>query len=61
LTSLSGTTLVAHWYDPRTGTSRYIGSFPRTAETITFMPPGIGPDWVLVLDDAERGYPIPGK
>ena len=30
-------------------------------EKITFRAPETGPDWVLVLDDAARGYPPPGR
>jgi hypothetical protein len=59
---LSGTDLVAWWYDPRTGTATPAGRFPRTA-TPAFTPPtsGLGNDWVLVLDDAAKNYPPPGR
>ena len=53
--SLAGQTLVAHWYDPRTGAARFIGTFPRTGH-LTFTPPGVGPDWILILDDESKGY-----
>lgn len=57
--ALSGARLNVWWYDPRTGTATPAGSFAKTA-TLTFVPPAEGPDWVLVLDDASRGFPPPG-
>ncbi len=59
LQRLTGTTLLAHWYNPRTGTTHRIGEVSRVGRR-TFTPPGGGPDWVLVLDDAARHYPAPG-
>jgi hypothetical protein len=59
LERLSGETLLAHWYNPRNGTARRIGSL-RRAGAQAFTPPAGGPDWVLVLDDAARGFPAPG-
>ena len=40
---------------------RAIGEFPNSGER-AFLPPDAGEqlDWVLVLDDAARGYPAPG-
>ena len=69
---ISGKTVRAWWFDPRNGTSRRIGEFPKTPtakETpwsgtfLSFTPPSSGPgnDWVLVLDDAARNFPAPGK
>ncbi|MGQ9699324.1 MAG: putative collagen-binding domain-containing protein, partial [Armatimonadota bacterium] len=48
-------------YDPREGTARMIGSFP-PAGTREFVPPSAGEDcdWVLVLDDHTKGFPVPG-
>jgi hypothetical protein len=59
---LSGDTIRAYWYDPRHGTSSLIGQFKK-AEYQDFTPPstGQGNDWVLVLDDASKNYPAPGK
>jgi len=59
---LSGNVIKAYWYDPRLGTSAYIGEFPKT-ESREFTPPssGRGNDWVLVLDDAAKGYAEPGR
>ena len=48
---ISGEKITAHWYDPRTGNSSYIGVYDNHG-TNTFIPPtsGKGYDWVLVLD-----------
>jgi hypothetical protein len=58
---LSGTTIKAYWYDPRTGTATHIEDFPKP-EGRQFTPPssGRGNDWVLVLDDAAKNFPPPG-
>ena len=52
----------AWWYDPRTGEAKPAGEF-KNAGTQEFTPPssGRGNDWVLVLDDASRGFPAPGS
>jgi hypothetical protein len=62
LDSMPGKALRAWWYDPRTGVAKAIGRFPKTA-TREFKPPSSGEnnDWVLVLDDAARKFPAPGK
>jgi hypothetical protein len=62
LDSMSGKTIRAWWYDPRTGAAQAIGRFPKTA-TREFKPTSSGEnnDWVLVLDDAARKFPVPGK
>lgn len=52
---ISGKRVRASWYDPRTGSSREIGTFDN-AGTHTFDPPGEparGNDWVLMLDRAD--------
>ncbi|MBV9848968.1 MAG: glycoside hydrolase family 140 protein [Armatimonadetes bacterium] len=56
---LSGQTLAACWYDPRTGAATEAGRFPAQG-TQEFTPAG-GADWVLVLDDAARDFPPPGN
>jgi hypothetical protein len=63
LDAVSGTRRAAWWFDPRTGTAIRIDGVPRTG-IHTFDPPGTperGNDWVLVLDDARRNYPPPGR
>ncbi len=59
---ISGKDLVAHWYDPRSGDVRQAGEFSRKGR-LAFTPPtsGYGQDWVLILDDASKKYPLPGK
>jgi hypothetical protein len=56
---LSGKSVKARWYDPREGMWQEIAEYPNT-DTREFVPPAQGAkrDWVLVLDDAENGYPI---
>jgi hypothetical protein len=64
---ISGTTLTAHWYDPRTGKSKLIGRFANNKQ-LSFIPPlpvnspvpSQREDWILVLDDASKKYSMPG-
>ncbi|GAA4431101.1 glycoside hydrolase family 140 protein [Pontibacter saemangeumensis] len=57
---ISGKQVNASWYNPRTGTSTFIGKFKNTGSR-TFTPPTSGPDndWVLLLDDVNKGYKPP--
>ncbi len=59
---ITGAKVKAWWFNPRTGTAEAIGEFANTGER-AFMPPEPGEqlDWVLVLDDAAKKYPAPGK
>jgi hypothetical protein len=57
--AISGDTARAWWYDPRSGAASPIGAFPAEGQR-SFAPPAEGPDWVLVLDDASRGFAAPG-
>lgn len=52
----------AWWYDPRKGESTSIGIIPGKGIR-RFTPPtnGRGNDWVLVLDDASKGFKTPGQ
>jgi hypothetical protein len=59
LDRLAAQTVLAHWYNPRNGCARRIGTQPCAGQAV-FEPPAGGPDWVLVLDDVARGYPAPG-
>lgn len=56
---LAGKTARAWWYDPRTGASTLDGEHP-SGEPQTFVPPSSGEqaDWVLVLEDATKRYPV---
>jgi hypothetical protein len=59
---IRGQRVVAWWYNPRTGKAQRIGTYPNTG-TRTFLSPDPGEnlDWILVLDDASKKYPAPGK
>ncbi|MDQ3346652.1 MAG: glycoside hydrolase family 140 protein [Acidobacteriota bacterium] len=61
MSKLTGGTVKAWWFDPRTGAATAAGTFPNTGER-EFTPPARGEmlDWVLVLDDEARNYPAPG-
>ena len=52
----------AWWYNPRSGESSLLGEFDQQGHR-EFTPPDLGEDldWVLVLDDASKNYPPPGK
>ncbi|MBN2507763.1 MAG: DUF4038 domain-containing protein, partial [Verrucomicrobia bacterium] len=70
MSRISGSQAKAWWYNPRDGkcynnsgnaTSAPFGPFD-TSGTRTFDPPGEAgkdKDWVLILDDASRGYGVP--
>lgn len=60
LAKVSGTQARAVWFSPRTGKSEPIGTFPTSAvnNKHQFVPPGDG-DWILLLDDAAKNFPIP--
>ncbi len=63
LGAISGESLRAWWYNPRDGSAQPAGSVPNRG-TRRFTPPGQpaeGHDWVLVLDDASRGFARPGR
>ncbi|GAA0934071.1 glycoside hydrolase family 140 protein [Pseudonocardia zijingensis] len=57
-TGLSGPALRAWWFDPRTGTATDAGPAQR-GPSIEFAPPE-RVDFVLVVDDAARGFAPPG-
>jgi hypothetical protein len=61
LSKLAGRRITAHWYDPRTGVARLVGSVPSGGGR-PFEPPtrGADNDWVLTLDDESREYGTPG-
>ncbi len=50
---ISGETVQAQWYNPRTGAYTFIADYPNSGKQL-FTPPsqGRGQDWVLVLDAA---------
>lgn len=63
LTRLSGTTITATWYNPRTGQATGIADVQKSLGTKAFTPPttGSAQDWVLVLDDKSKNYFTPGQ
>lgn len=58
--SLFGDTLKAWWFDPRTGLAEAIGDFKKSSLP-SFHSPGMGPDWVLVLDALPGSNDRPGR
>lgn len=59
---IAGATLRGWWYNPRTGEATSIGEMARGAMMQVAPPTSVeGEDWVLVLDDASKQYPVPGK
>jgi hypothetical protein len=59
---IAGPKVSAWWYNPRTGKAQSIGTFENSGVR-EFEPPDRGEmlDWVLVLDDAAKSYPAPGR
>ncbi|MCA9168133.1 MAG: glycoside hydrolase family 140 protein, partial [Planctomycetales bacterium] len=54
---ITGTEVVAHWYNPRTGQFSFIGNFSNVGEREFESPtPGEVLDWILVLDDVSKRY-----
>ncbi len=52
----------AWWFNPRTGQANLLGEFSNEGKSHFVTPdPGEQLDWILVLDDASKGYPAPGK
>ena len=60
--SLKGDALMAWWFNPRSGKAEKIGELAKKPE-IEFIPPMLGEslDWVLVLDNAAKGFAPPGE
>jgi hypothetical protein len=61
MSKLKGAHVKAWWFNPRNGAAVAIGVFPNQGQRM-FTPPDAGEmlDWVLVLDDASKGYSAPG-
>jgi hypothetical protein len=61
MSAIKGPRVKAWWFNPRDGRATPIGDFTNDGER-EFVPPHPGEplDWVLVLDDAARGFPPPG-
>ncbi|WP_219416810.1 putative collagen-binding domain-containing protein [Pseudonocardia nigra] len=58
LSVLAGDEARTWWFDPRTGEATDAGTVPATGTS--FTPPSQD-DWVLVADDASRGFEAPGS
>ena len=54
LTKITGSMIMASWFDPRSGVSTWLGQFAVRGKR-TFEPPS-SEDWVLVLEDSARHY-----
>jgi hypothetical protein len=62
LDRIAGGTVRAWWFNPRTGAATTAGEFPAQGSREFRSPaPDEDLDWVLVLDDASRGFPPPGQ
>ncbi len=58
---IAGETVRAWWFNPRTGCADAAGETPNVARLAVRPPTDVeGEDWVLVVDDAAKGYPPPG-
>lgn len=59
---ISGQKIRGWWYNPRSGDAMEISVVDNQGEH-EFVPPseGFGSDWVLVLDDASKNFPVPGQ
>ncbi len=59
---IGGASVIAWWYDPRSGEATRIGQYPNKGNR-SFRPPSPGEalDWVLVLDDAAKNFGPPGR
>ena len=62
LGKVSGDQVKAWWFNPRTGVAAQVGTMANSG-TKEFACPseGFGADWVLVLDDASKGFGPPGS
>ena len=62
MSAVAGPRVRAWWFNPRDGKATLVGEVANEGER-SFTPPDPGEplDWVLVLDDAGRGYPPPGE
>ncbi len=58
---VKGPKVTASWFNPRTGVATKLGEFANAgSREFTSPDPGELLDWVLVLDDAAKGYSPPG-
>jgi hypothetical protein len=59
---LSGTRIKCWWFNPRTGKASLEGMVTKNPK-MEFTPPTLGyeEDWVLVIDDGDKNFPVPGS
>jgi hypothetical protein len=59
---ITGSKFIAHWYNPKNGEVTEAGTFNQRG-VLEFTPPShrYGDDWVLVVDDVSKNYPLPGQ
>lgn len=57
---ISGKEIIARWYNPRNGQIEEAGRYPRKVKEFTPPSSGYGQDWVLIVDDGSKNYPVPG-
>ncbi|HEX6224462.1 MAG TPA: glycoside hydrolase family 140 protein [Chryseolinea sp.] len=57
---ISGKEIITYWYNPRNGEIKENGRFSKKTSH-EFTPPtsGYGMDWVLIIDDSAKKYPLP--
>ncbi len=62
MTRFKSSNLIAYWFNPRTGKSSKIGKFTNQ-NSHEFIPTmrGRGNDWVLVIDEIDKKFPVPGR
>ncbi len=62
MTRFKNSDLMAYWFNPRTGKSIKIGKVTnRNSEEFIPTTRGRGNDWVLVIDDIGKKFPVPGR
>jgi hypothetical protein len=59
LRKLAAMSVNIYWYDPTTGSATFAGEHPNT-DPLAIAPPRPG-SWALVIDDAARRWPAPGR
>ena len=59
MSGIAGSAAKTWWYAPENGTARYVGEFA-PGGTQSFTAPDTS-DWVLVVDNADLGFPPPGE
>jgi hypothetical protein len=56
--ALKAKTLSSYWFDPQVGKAMKISTQLNDGKSLSFTPPttGLGNDWVLIIDDAQKKY-----